>query len=286
MTTKGKLTMNAIGERKAARQNAQRGLVLAALLAGVLFATGISRAQSSADSALSPAAKSVAMPAKAPVQQRAGGQREGIKVHGHWTIDVRDPDGKLVSHTDFENSLCVGQSGNGGDYVLTNLLFGQIATGGWLVGLGNPTLPSPSQTNPPPPCGLEGTLGNSAVQSAVFVLSQSNSEFSTNGGCAASSSPLCFPNLSFSMNAADNGIILSGSFTVPTSLSTTTITAVGTAIAVCPNSQTQPECLHYAAAGDSMTATYLTGVSPSPLAPTVSAGQSVSVTVTISFTGS
>jgi hypothetical protein len=34
-----------------------------------------------------------------------GGPGEGIKVHGHWTIDVRNPDGTLASHHDFENSL-------------------------------------------------------------------------------------------------------------------------------------------------------------------------------------
>jgi hypothetical protein len=33
------------------------------------------------------------------------GSHEGIKVHGHWTIDVRDPDGTLVTHREFENSL-------------------------------------------------------------------------------------------------------------------------------------------------------------------------------------
>jgi hypothetical protein len=35
----------------------------------------------------------------------SGGPGEGIKVHGHWTIDVRNPDGTLASHYDFENSL-------------------------------------------------------------------------------------------------------------------------------------------------------------------------------------
>lgn len=30
---------------------------------------------------------------------------EGIKVSGHWTIEVRAPDGRLVSHNEFENAL-------------------------------------------------------------------------------------------------------------------------------------------------------------------------------------
>src|SRR5258706_7693050 len=34
-----------------------------------------------------------------------GGPNEGIKVHGHWTIEVRNPDGMLVTHREFENGL-------------------------------------------------------------------------------------------------------------------------------------------------------------------------------------
>jgi len=37
--------------------------------------------------------------------ESGGGMHEGIKVHGHWTIEVRNPNGKLLSHTEFENSL-------------------------------------------------------------------------------------------------------------------------------------------------------------------------------------
>ena len=36
-------------------------------------------------------------------QEKAGG--DGIMVHGHWTIDVKNPDGSLVSHNEFENAL-------------------------------------------------------------------------------------------------------------------------------------------------------------------------------------
>ena len=37
-----------------------------------------------------------------------GGRNEGIKVHGHWTIEVRNPDGKVVTHREFENALAQG----------------------------------------------------------------------------------------------------------------------------------------------------------------------------------
>jgi len=36
------------------------------------------------------------------------GREEGIQVHGHWTIKVSNPDGKVVQHVEFENSLSPG----------------------------------------------------------------------------------------------------------------------------------------------------------------------------------
>jgi hypothetical protein len=40
------------------------------------------------------------------VEARPSSPGDGIKVHGHWTIDVHNPDGKLASHNEFENA-CV-----------------------------------------------------------------------------------------------------------------------------------------------------------------------------------
>lgn len=40
--------------------------------------------------------------AQSPAQQAPG---DGIKVHGHWTIDVRNADGSLASHNEFVNAL-------------------------------------------------------------------------------------------------------------------------------------------------------------------------------------
>ena len=37
--------------------------------------------------------------------QLAVAQSEGLKVHGHWTIEIRQPDGVLVTHREFENAL-------------------------------------------------------------------------------------------------------------------------------------------------------------------------------------
>ncbi|HSP63214.1 MAG TPA: hypothetical protein VLQ90_09555, partial [Pyrinomonadaceae bacterium] len=50
-------------------------------------------------------AQTPAKAATSPAVESKGGQKEGIKVHGHWTIDVRNPDGTLVTHREFENDL-------------------------------------------------------------------------------------------------------------------------------------------------------------------------------------
>lgn len=54
----------------------------------------------------------------------------GIKVHGKWTIDVRNPDGSLANHRVFENSL----EADGQD-TLARLLTRENSIGLWTVAL-------------------------------------------------------------------------------------------------------------------------------------------------------
>jgi hypothetical protein len=68
-------------------------------------------------------------------EPQRGGNHEGIKVHGHWTIEVRNPDGKLISHTEFENALIQPD----GVVSLTNLFLGYTVPGGYKVILANGT---------------------------------------------------------------------------------------------------------------------------------------------------
>lgn len=44
-------------------------------------------------------------PSNRAASSEGGGQKEGIKVHGHWTIEVRNPDGTLIARREFENAL-------------------------------------------------------------------------------------------------------------------------------------------------------------------------------------
>jgi hypothetical protein len=68
----------------------------------------------------------------------SGGPREGIQVHGHWTIDVRNPDGTLASHSDFENSLV-----STGAAALVGSLSRASVTGLWHVFLDVSVAPGP-----------------------------------------------------------------------------------------------------------------------------------------------
>lgn len=88
---------------------------------------------------------------------RAQGQPEGIQVHGHWTIDVRNPDGTLVSHHDFENGLV-------GATVLAQVLGHTLVAGVWDVVVGD------TQSNGP----CQVSLCVVAEPSAVFDSPQTN----------------------------------------------------------------------------------------------------------------
>lgn len=39
------------------------------------------------------------------ITSQGQGARESVKVHGHWTIEIRDPDGRVAVRREFENRL-------------------------------------------------------------------------------------------------------------------------------------------------------------------------------------
>jgi len=102
-------------------------LVLAAVFGLVLSAANVSRAQAASGSvaagrsaAQAPElASDAARPAANPSEAPSSG---GVKVHGHWTIDIKNPDGKITTHREFENSL----DPNAGADVLTGQDYSQI----------------------------------------------------------------------------------------------------------------------------------------------------------------
>jgi hypothetical protein len=105
---------------------AGRGLLFAGLLAIVLVCTGSGHAQSTSVAPGDSKTAAAAAQPGAPVSHPPGrAMRSGVKVHGYWKIDVKNPDGRLASHTEFENSLTTGDpNGLSGDDALSLLLSG------------------------------------------------------------------------------------------------------------------------------------------------------------------
>ena len=83
-------------------------------------------------------------PVSGPAQGRPD---EGIKVHGRWTIELRNADGALASRHEFENALLPS-----GQTILASLLSGDgtFTRGFWIVWL------TPTQTAGPHPCSGVG----------------------------------------------------------------------------------------------------------------------------------
>jgi hypothetical protein len=251
---------------------AARGVMLTALLAMTFVGAGIDRVQAGAAQSSTPAASATQSPAR--------GAHEGIGVHGHWTIDVKNPNGSLARHVEFENGLCIGS----GDRLLAQMLGGGGLVGGWEIKLGNPAIPAGTAG---PACGGVLDLGGSLL----YMLEQNNDASSNSGACAGVNvsfpTIFCFATLN-PPTIGGTALSLSGQFTVPTAAGSTQITAVGTEVSFCAvTTVSSSQCLTgsggVGGASTDFTGAYLTGVAPMPAAITVVAGQSVSVNVQLSF---
>ncbi len=101
------------------------GSAAAALL--VLGVALVSQAQ-----AQNSAAKPAPVKRTAPAAQKSAprGLNTAIKVHGHWVIDVKNPDGTVAQHREFENSLVTGGAG---DTILANVLTASVVPATWAV---------------------------------------------------------------------------------------------------------------------------------------------------------
>ena len=173
----------------------------------------------------------------------SGGPQEGIKVHGHWTIEVRDPDGTLVIRREFENALTLPS----GPAALAGVLGRQISVGLWRIAL----FGSPSDLCPGGICvlaELPDVLTGPAVFKSLTVTT-----------------PTSGPNT--------NKLVLTGSLTAANATSVQTVSTVNVActsgtppVAPCSTGQANP-----------ITRTFLNPVVP------VAAGQQIQITVVISF---
>jgi hypothetical protein len=286
--------MKSNDKHEAVSRIAGRGLVLVGLLAMVLSTTIISRAQSSAAPPAS-AAKvpaSVAAPAVSPgktspeaaVKPPAKGQHEGIAVHGHWTIVVKNPDGKVVSRQEFENAL----DPNEGADLLTGLLSGEYTNLGFFVGLYSQ---------------IGSLCGQYGVGYCVFYDGR-NPNWSSYQLFTQPNGSLAYTPNSGTSNSNGVGFALVGTVGIPTSATATTITSVVSGAVACLSSSqllSSSSGTDFTGIANATATTAFTSYGPSgsnqcsdgvatalaltstSVSQTISAGQSVTVSVVITF---
>lgn len=153
---------------------------------------------------------------------QAGG--EGIRVHGHWVIDVKNLDGTVARHLDFQNSLVPHGAALSGDQLLAGLLSGNVSPGDPAIAF----ISSVSES------GV--TASDPSTYCGNFTATISS------GICSFLTTPqsvlgiLTYPNLQTGLHAVVNfspsvNWVLSGNWTVPSG--TTSILYVQTIVPSC-----------------------------------------------------
>ena len=183
-----------------------------------------------------------------PTAVTGGEAREGIAVHGHWTIEVRDPDGGLVERREFDNALVMG-----GSTALALVAAGLQTSGVWWVDLDHGGAGGR-------PCA-GGTLPCRIIESAAG-----------GGGHVFSTLTVSVPNA-----GPDTGkLVLSGTATADND---TLISFVQTTLSLCdPAAAPITDCVGGSGIGNYT----FTQASVSPAVSIVS-GQQILVTVIITF---
>jgi hypothetical protein len=254
------------------------GPALLAVAALALGAASPSHAQT-APKAPGPKTGAGATPA-AKAAPSKGGNREGIAVHGHWTIEVRNPDGKVVNHREFENMLSPGLgSGAGGASLLAAILGRVVTPGGWAVLLTDATSAGQIDINEP---------GTASVIACVGVAVSCSSSLSVTG-------PQFGPLGIAGNSLTGTTFTLTGSGVVPTGFPSP-IAYVQTSSFACAPSASPSTCATFSASAPlgsvlyaTFTARLLDGNTPAgaaagdPNPVPVIVGQTVAVTVVISF---
>ena len=221
--------------------------VVVVAASGVYSSGGTPRTVAQRDSApATQKAVSASQPADAP-----GATSEGIAVHGHWTIEVRNTDGALVQRREFENALT-----SAGRMYLTGTLSRSAGVPAWGILL-HANLPDSG------PCD---TVLDTFGADCVIV------EASGSGGISLWPNATLFNTLTIS----------------PTALGSPTLTLKGTAIATTNGTIDEVSSLMCVSSPPSFDPTvcnnsnqFTTKALATPVS--VSTGQQILVTVTIDF---
>jgi hypothetical protein len=224
-------------------------------------------------------------PAAAKPTSRPGGHHEAVAVHGHWTIEIKNPDGKLVSRTEFENALVQP----GGAELMTELLLGQEVTGGYLInlesgsGTGNgpcAALAGATSTE----CYLVGSLTSPAP--ATFSVRQCGFSGSPAANQITAAGP-CYPlTISLTQTSGGTSLTVSGTAVASTASSITdvyldpsTCNSTGRTSSIGGANISPNTC----AQSPGIIAAPLTHATLSTPVPVTAAGQFIAVTVQLSF---
>lgn len=283
------------------------GLIMLLALAPMGFAQQTVAVQSGKAQVAPPAAPAVAnltassavKPAKETETAAPNtADNQGIRVHGHWVLQVKNADGTLGERREFDNSLVTDDANLSGNQVLAALLSGNATAGDPAVLF----IQSPSGSNPSGYCQA-ADFGNQ--NRTCWGLTTNETQL------AATNPTNFFTGLSATASFSTNvNWVLSGNFTIPTGLSS--ISVVQTLLMLCakesaaflgPNETLQGTtsdrnadlpssgCTAVGGGGGTTTGTpadfifpgFLTSTSVpgGPLA--VTTGQIVQVSVTISF---
>ena len=144
--------------------------------------------------------------------------QEGIKVHGHWTIEVRDTDGSLVTRREFDNALTRGA------LWLAETLGRVSTTGLWVVAF------DAAQIQDQDPCV---TASNQPIHCSINEPNDSPSGSPNHFETLTVSVPDSGPNL--------NKLVLSGTATA-LAAGTSVIDRVSIAVRICPSTTLPSEC--------------------------------------------
>jgi hypothetical protein len=288
--------------------NRMRLLAAACGMITILALAPLSAAQQAAPAATKTVASSTAktalaaQPAAKPVAEEESAapnsaNQQGIKVHGHWVLQVKNADGTLGERREFDNSLVGFGTNTSGDQVLAAMLSGTATVVDLAIAFisGNTAGVDPSTL----------CQGNRSVATNCFMLVVNSGTLSV--GLYSDIQAGLQEAVYFSPTVK---IVLSGNYIVPSGLGTAgSIAMVQTYAGLCgvpgtngfmksisgqvntfQMSTVAPASCNYTAVTPggtipdvpiAMGALTSTAVSPAPLA--VTSGQIVQVTVTISF---
>ena len=189
--------------------------------------------------------------ASLPAAARA--QSEGIKVHGRWAIEVRNPDGTVAQQLEFNNAL------SGGRQTLAALLSRTAVPGRWAVYLGGASGGS----------GISPCQGGTGVAFGSMCKIIESAAPNFNGGTGESRNLV--------VTGASTSVVLTGT---ATALVNGTIARVATGLGHC---QTTDLSLCNAAGDAAFFSDASFGLPGYPPSINVVAGQIIQVTVTFTF---